>query len=37
LFAGATINMGSDQDAKALAREIYRLADTQARSEGVML
>jgi hypothetical protein len=37
LFAGAHISIGSDQDAKALAREIYRLADTQARSEGVML
>jgi hypothetical protein len=37
LFAGANITIGSDQDAKNLAREIYRLADIQARSEGVIM
>jgi len=37
LFAGANITIGSDRDAKALSREIFRLADTRARSEGVMI
>ena len=37
LFAGANISIGSERDAQTLAREIFKLADTRARSEGVML
>jgi tape measure domain-containing protein len=37
LFAGAHITIGSERDAKSMAREIFRLADARARSEGVMI
>ena len=37
LFDGANISIGSERDAKALAREIHSLIQSRARGEGVLL
>jgi len=37
LFSGANVNIGSEQDAKALARELYKLTASSARVQGVTI
>ena len=37
LFSGANVNIGSEQDAKSLARELYKLTATSARVQGVTI
>ncbi len=37
LFSGANVNIGSEQDAKSLARELYKLTASSARVQGVMI
>ena len=36
LFAGANVSIGSDREAKELARELWRLAQSAGRAEGVV-
>ncbi len=37
LFSGANVRIGSEQDAQALARELYKLTASSARVQGVMI